>query len=163
MLAGFANCLFLMWKLHGDPQPWTNSMNPTSRLAISTSQHTKASLVPYIAFLRRPSSRNSDLHDSCGNSIAMRLRAGLVKCARSTSMNKTHWVLDVFLNTPFSSRNLSVHANAKRNFEQLSGGSAAKNSAVNDHLGPRRVSFCDVATTIIIAKLRHFCCPPIVL
>ena len=129
------------------PSAWTNSMNPTSRLAISTSQHTKASLVPYIAFLRRPSSRNSDLRDSCGNSIAMRLSARLVKCARSTSMNKTQWVLDVFLNTSFSSRNLSVHASAKRNFEQLTGGSAAKNSAVNDHLGPRRVSFCDVATT----------------
>ena len=65
----------------------------------------------------------------------------LAQLARVASMNKTHLVLDGFLNKPFSSGNLSAHANAKRTFEQLSGGIAAENSAMNDHLGPRRISF----------------------
>ena len=111
-------------------RPCTNSIETTNRLAICPSQHMAASLVPYIAFLG-PTSCTSGLRNSCGDSTAMRLSAGLVKCARFTSMNRTHWVLDDFLNTPFSSRNLSVHANANRNFEQLSGGTAAKNSSIN--------------------------------
>ena len=42
------------------------------------------------------------------HSTAMRLRAGLMKCPRLTSMNKTHWVLDACLNTPVSSRQKKV-------------------------------------------------------
>ena len=78
-------------------------------------------------FFRKPISITAGLRNSCSNSTAMRLRAGLMEWARFTPMDTTHWVLDDFLNTPVSSRNLSVHANANRNFEQLSGGIPARN------------------------------------
>ena len=127
----------VLWGLHGDLRPRANSIDPTKRLAISAPS-TWRRLSCHTSLFEKRNPSTSGLRNSCGYSTAIRLRAGVMTCARFTSMNKRQWILDDFLNTP--SRQGTCLCTPNRQLEQLGGSIAAKNSATNDPLGRERLS-----------------------
>ena len=105
------NCLDLLYKLHGNPHPCRNSIDTTNRHATSAPS-TWRRLSCHTSPFEEANLMHSRCAQFCGNSTAMRLRAGLMKSARLQSMNRTRWFLMAVSTHRFSSGNLSMHADA---------------------------------------------------